>query len=185
MHTFQEAMLEVVKQKRRTLADQQGDLDRIASAFGNGDIMVEKRPWVDMPAGGESFRQLSGNNILLPAVSAQIVVVTFTVPRGKNGVITVLANQFTGGGWTEGTADLIWRLQADGMPFPNYNSMNASLGSLSAPQDLRGDPIRLYENQLIELIAVNVSLIVGPSPLLGLVGGRFYPIDQEGESTWL
>ncbi len=150
-----------------------------------GGVLVEKRPWVDLPAGGYSFVELNQAAVVLPAIGAEVVVISFRVPQGSNGIIDRVANQFVGGGWTEGTGDLLWRIQADSLPVRGYERMIASVGSTSNPADLQKSPIRIYENQLIELVARNVAIVVAAQPLLGLLGGYFYPIEQEGESYWL
>jgi hypothetical protein len=134
-------------------------------------------PWVEKPPGSVEFDQLNLAAVTLPAIGAQVVVVTFTVPRGMDGVIKRVSNQFVGGGWVEGTGDIVWRIQLDGLPARNYNNIIASIGSMTVPTNFGNGGILLKENQLVELILLNVAVVVAGQPLLGKLGGWFYPIE--------
>ncbi len=155
-------------------------------ALGAGDrVEVVQTPWINLPAGGQNFLEMNRAQILLPAIGATVTVVTFPVPRRKNGAIEFIGNQFIGGGWVEGTGDLVWQLLADGVPLQGYDSIIASIGTISSPANLGRSPSRIFENQVIELTARNVNIIVAGQVLLGLVRGKFYPLEQEGGNTWV
>lgn len=145
----------------------------------------DSSPWLMMPSGGEPFRFPNQSSVTLGAIAADTVVVAFNVPRGKNGAITIISNQFVGGGWTEGTGDLVWRIDINGVSCQGYNSILASIGSMSNPADLRFNPIRIRENDFVQLILNNVNVGVAGQMLLGQLGGFFYPLQQEPTSTWL
>ena len=121
----------------------------------------------------------------LPAIGATAIVVSFVVPRRKNGALEFVGNQFIGGGWVEGTGGLVWQVTADGVPIQGYDSIIGSIGSLSSPGDLGRSPTRLFENQVIQLTARNVNILVAGQVLLGLLRGKFYPLEQEGANTWV
>ena len=55
---------------------------------------------------------------------------------------------------------------------------------MSSPGDRTKNPIRVFENQLVELILRNISVIFANQPLLGLFTGYFYPIGIEIEGEW-
>lgn len=147
-----------------------------------GQVETVRPPWSETPSGGQPFTFLNAAAVSLPAIGSSVTVVTFQVPRRKNGVIEFVANQFVGGGWTEGTGDLIWRITADGVPIQGYDAMIASIGSLSNPGWLGSRPIRIYENQVIALVVTNVAVVAAGQPLLGLFRGGFWPIEQEGKT---
>ncbi|MCI0402701.1 MAG: hypothetical protein L0212_04165 [Acidobacteria bacterium] len=155
-----------------------------AIAQGRAGVPVVQRPWVEMPASGKSFNQQNQAQVLLPAIGTTVTVVTVTVPQGYHGVIKRIANQFVGGGWTEGTGDLVWRILVDAMPLQNYSNIIASLGAISDPTHLE-EAIRIYENQVIQLVANNVAVVVAGQPLLGLLGGWFYPVSAALQPEWL
>jgi hypothetical protein len=150
-----------------------------------GQVEVTRSPWVESPGPGQPFTFMNAAAVTLGAIGTTTVVVTFTVPRRKNGVIEFVANQFVGGGWTEGTGDLIWRITADGIPVQGYDFLIASIGSMSNPGWLGSRPIRIYENQVIALTLQNVAIVPAGQRLLGLFRGGFYPLEQEGQNTWL
>lgn len=145
---------------------------------------VEQPPWVTKPSGGQDFIEPNIASVALPVIAAEVTVVTFTVPLGQNGVIKRMANQYVGGGWTEGNAALIWRLEADGVPIRNFENIIFTIGTTNTPQDFGDGGIRVFENQVIALIARNAAIAVAGQLLLGSLAGWYYPIEQEGESAY-
>lgn len=136
-------------------------------------------------AGSLPFTALNPANTVLPAVAAEVVVVSFTVPAGRNCSITRLANQLITGGWNQGTGQLSWRIQVDKQAVQGYSNLNSSVGTVALPKDLTEAPILARENQLVELILLNNSLAVGGSnPVLGLLGGFFWPMTEEETGAW-
>ena len=150
-----------------------------------GQMNVTQAPWVEKSAGSQPFTEMNQAAVTLPAVGAEATVILFQVPRRRNGVIEFIANQFVGGGWTEGTGDLVWRVEADGVPIQGYHNLIGSIGAIANPGWLGNSPIAVYENQRIALVVRNVAVPVAGQPLLGLFRGRFYPLEQEGQNTWL
>jgi len=142
-------------------------------------------PWVEKSAGSQPYMEQNTAGLTLPALGTEATVLTFTVPRRKNGLIDRIANQFIGGGWTEGSGDLVWRVEADGVPIQGYHNMISSIGTMTNPADLGQSTLAIYENQVIRLVARNVAVPVAGQILLGMFRGRFYPIEQEGQNTWL
>lgn len=146
---------------------------------------VSRSPWLDMPAGGQPFRYPNAAATTLPAQAAESTVVSFTVPLGRNGVIQRLANQFIGGGFTEGSGGITWRIEVNGVPVSGFHNLLGTNGTMSAPADLTASPIRIHEGDFVALICRNVSVNQAQQPLLGMLGGYFYPLSQEIEDPWL
>jgi len=132
------------------------------------------------------------NYALLPAIGSTQVIISYVVPPGRNGVIKKVANNFVGGGWVEGTGDLVWRILVDGTPPPgatSYDTILASLGNPASPTGIAG--FRIYENQVVTLVAFNNP--AGPNGGVVVagqrVGGRFtgwnYPTDVEDGDIWV
>ena len=92
---------------------------------------VQRPLWVDPPSQWENIDQL--NYVALPAIGSIATILSYTVPIGRNGVIQKIANNFVGGGWVEGTGDVIWRILVDGAGIPGANSYTNILGSLGSP----------------------------------------------------
>lgn len=129
---------------------------------------------------------------LLPAIGATVTILSFQVPLGRNGVIKAIANNFVGGGWVEGTGDVIWKLLVDGASPPNansYGSIPASLGSPANPVAIPG--FRIWENQVITLVGFNNpagpdgGVIVAGQRLGARIIGYLYPRDSESDDVWI
>lgn len=145
---------------------------------------IERPVWIDPPRQWENVDQI--NYATLPAVGADVTILSFTVPIGRNGVINKIACNFVGGGWVEGSGDVVWRILVDGAPPPgatSYNSIIASAGSPANPVKISG--FRVFENQLITLIARNVAIIPAGQLVGGRLMGYYYPREFEAENIWI
>jgi hypothetical protein len=147
-------------------------------------VSIERLPISNfMPPEGVEFRPHA--YVTIPAQGASATVVSFTVPRGYNGILNRLANVFVGGGFQEGQGLVSWELFLDfntAVPAPNFQKIVASLGSVNNPTTLNG--IRIKENQLVELVVSNANPGVIPAGQLigGLLGGYFYPVALEPDN---
>ena len=151
---------------------------------------VQRPLWVDPPSQWENIDQL--NYVALPAIGAIATILSYTVPIGRNGVIQKIANNFVGGGWVEGTGDVIWRILVDGAGIPGANSYTNILGSLGSPANpVKISGFRVFENQVITVVAFNNPAgpnggIVVAGQLVGarLVGYQ-YPKEFEQDDIWI
>jgi hypothetical protein len=135
-------------------------------------------PYLVPPPDSESFHVAAG--IALPAITVGVfsTVVRVVVPPGRNGVLNRIANQFVGGGFVDFSGAIVWQIVRN--PGPglqtaerNYENIVASLGAVANPAQI--SPIRLYENDVIELVVNNNAIVVGMQTIAGLLGGYFYP----------
>lgn len=147
-------------------------------------------PHLYPPRTWENIDQLSYANV--PAIGSTAVVLTYIVPIGRNGVINKVANNFVGGGWVAGTADLVWRILIDNAPPPgatSYNFIVDSLGSPAQPVGISG--FRIFENQTITVtILNNPAGLNGGVVLAGQLSGarllgHLYPRDMEYFDLWV
>ena len=131
-----------------------------------------------MPPGGKPFEFASG--VALPAIGATAIVVSFTVPKGQNGYIRRIANVFVGGGFTDFSGAVVWQILTNatqGVVAPNFDNIVASLGAVSNPSTVDG--IHIFEDNIVQLILKNVSVVVAGQLVGGRLGGSFYSIPQE------
>lgn len=146
------------------------------TAIVKSKIYIARLPiWLFPSADSEAFDFVK--YIALPAVGAQGVIISFTVPPGFNGIIKRLGNVYVGGGFTEGGGQLQWQLLDNNVPIANYENIPASLGATASPSEVSS--IRIKESELIQLVVNNISLVVGGTFSGGRLGGWFYPKDQE------
>jgi hypothetical protein len=147
-------------------------------------------PWIYPPTNWENIDQ--DNYALVPAIGSTVIIISYVVPPGRNGVINKVANNFVGGGWVEGTGDFIWRILIDGTPPPgatSYDTILASLGNPASPTGIAG--FRVFENQVLTLVGFNNP--AGPSGGVVVagqrVGARFvgwnYPTQIEESDIWI
>ena len=147
-------------------------------------------PWIYQPTNWENVDKI--NYVLLPAIGSTTTIVSYTVPQGRNGVFNKVACNFVGGGWTEGSGDVIWRILVDGTPPPgatDYDNILASLGSPAIPTGISG--FRFFENQVVTVVAFNNP--AGPSGGVIVSGQRVgarligwnYPRDIEEPDIWI
>jgi hypothetical protein len=151
---------------------------------------VTKPIWVDPPTNWENIDQVA--YALLPAIGGTVIIISFIVPPGRNGVIQAIANNFVGGGWVEGSGDVIWKILVDGAPPPSatsYASIPASLGSPANPVRISG--FRIFQNQTLTLVAFNNpagpdgGVVIAGQRVGGRLLGFLYPMDAEDDSIWI
>jgi hypothetical protein len=146
--------------------------------------------WVYPPINWENVDQIG--YVLLPAIGAEATIISFQVPLGRNGIINKVANNFVGGGWVEGTGDVIWRIEVDGAPPPganSYHNIPASLGSPAQPVGISG--FRIFENQIVEIEAFNNpagpngGVVVAGQFVGGRLCGYLYPRELEDPNIFI
>ncbi len=123
-------------------------------------------PWVKMPQQGKRFSPIG--SIPLPTTyNTDILVLSFRVPLGYDGVIKYVVENYTGQGFSEGSGDLIWRISLNQRFVKNYGNTNVQLGSLVAGPSIPNSEIILLSNQLVQFW-INVA----PAAAGDLNGGR-------------
>ncbi len=140
--------------------------------------------WLYPPINWENIDLVS--YALLPAVTGSVTILQFTVPVGRNGVINKVACNFVGGGWVEGSGDVVWRILVDGGTPPgatSYDSIVASLGSPANPVGISG--FRIFENQTLTLVAQNNAVVVAGQRVGARLMGHMYPRDIEEQDLWI
>jgi len=123
----------------------------------------------------------------LPAIGAQAAVVQFQVPHGNNGIINTYGNNFVGGGWTEGSGEIVWQIfrdQALTNAVKGYNNILASLGSPASPTR-HPSGFRIFENEFITLVIKNVSVVVAGQLSGGRFAGWYYPKIYENPNIFV
>lgn len=133
-----------------------------------------------MPAKGTAFNRAT--YITIPAIGLTAAVLDFVVPDGKNGIIDQIANNFVGGGFVDGSGQIVWRVMLDDVPAPGLEEMIASLGNPAAPS--RTAPVRIFEGQNIQLLVQNIGIVPAGQLIGGRLSGYFYPKDAEEKGIW-
>jgi hypothetical protein len=155
----------------------------VAGSQQNAAYVTEyKSPWIDPPPQFDPVDVI--NYVPLPAIGASAIIVSFQVSKGRNGIIHAYANNFVGGSFQEGAGAIYWQYLRNGNPIKFYDKVLASLGSVAQPTT-HPSGFRIFENDLIQIQVVNVSLGIGG----GLSGGRLmgwqYPKKYEDPRAWV
>lgn len=179
--TFEEALGQVILRRHKTVDGG----NQLQPGLPPVPLAVMRKPWLDLTPGGEAYINLNPQQVVIGALGSVTVVVSFQVPRRKNGTIEWIANQIIGGQGLEGTGLVKWQILLDGVPAFHYDNIPATIGTMSNPADLRESPVRIFENQLVQLVLVNVAFNPNQQVLLGMLRGKFYPVESEGPNTWV
>jgi hypothetical protein len=114
-----------------------------------------KKPWIDPPSGALMFDPQGSIVLPNPPPSADTIVLTYPVPLGYDGVINYLSCNFTGGGFVQGSGDLIWRILINQKPLLNFNSITSEKGT---PQQGRHiGYIRVYSGDVLQWVVNHAS----------------------------
>jgi hypothetical protein len=127
----------------------------------------------------KSFNLIRTATIVIPPVSAGVFtdIVAFRIDPGKNGILKFIANQFVGGGFTDGSGALTWRLLHDEKPVTGLENINVSLGTNQLPSEIA--PVRLLANRFVRLQVTNASIVPAGQIIEGGLRGWLYPKDEE------
>lgn len=137
-------------------------------------------PHLYQPATGLPFNP--STYIVIPAIGATSTIIQRTVPNGYQSVINQLGNNFVGGGFTDGSGALVWQLTLDGVPYPNFDAIIASLGNPANPSLIGA--VGAKERQVIALTIKNVSVVVAGQLIGGRLSGYDYPLELADATQW-
>ena len=138
-------------------------------------------PWIYPPAEFEPIES-DAQYVNLPAIGATATIYSIKIPTGHNGVITNVANNFVGGGWTEGSGAIVWTISRDGAPVDGYSNIPGSLGSPSSPPRLPSG-FRVFENQLVTFTVTNNSIVLAGQLIGARLMGWYYPKEYESANV--
>lgn len=114
-------------------------------------IETSSQPFVAYPAPG----------------AAAATVLSYTVPNGYRGAIRWMAIVAVGGGFIDGTGNVIWRIQRNSVWVQGYENLTAQIGSWAMPNDA---PLEVQEN---ETYTVTVEVPAASAVQSGTTGARF------------
>jgi len=116
----------------------------------------------------------------LPALGATATLLTWTVPKGRDGKITALGIDFVaqgGAAFVQGSlpAQLTFALLADNTAFPDFGSFNYLPGSVTSPSPVAG--LIIKEGQVISLTVTNNAIggiVVTTQTLAARIQGYYW-----------
>ena len=127
----------------------------------------------------------AAGDIGIPAIAAEATIFSFTVPRGFNGVIKEIGNVFIGGGFNDGSGNIVWRVLQNNQAMRGKENLINSLGTVQAPSRIGGGGfLRILENDIISMTVLNVAIVVSGQIIAGRLSGWFYPKDEDPTGIW-
>lgn len=139
-------------------------------------------PWVEMPEDGVPFDET--RFIDTPAVAApETVIFTTQVPDGYRGVIKLYHNHFEGGGFVEGSGNLIWRIRQGppgvaGRAVRNLGDIRTTRGSIQWQRVLPGGVIVEPREFMTYTITHSAGspIVPGGTRIFATLSGWFWPM---------
>jgi len=95
-----------------------------------------------------SFSPTAGFPAVPAPGAAAISIITYTVPPGQNATIWKMAIQFAGGGFVDGSGNIVWRVLVNDAAIEGLQSLTAQYGVFSNPNDCL---IQLVENDVFRV----------------------------------
>lgn len=153
--------------------------ESIAPSTDAPSIKISRLPaWIFPTVNSIAFD--NAGDIVIPAIGVESTVFSFQVPQGFNGVIKEIANVFIGGGFTDGSGNILWRVLQNSQAVRGKEAILNSLGSVAQPSRIGGGGfIRILENDIIALTVANVAVVVSGQLIGGRLSGWFYPKDED------
>ncbi len=115
------------------------------------------RPWMGLsrpdlvPQDSRPFFRVSQPYPNFPAPgAAAITLITYTVPRGFNAVINMMAIFMATGGFVNGTGNAIWRVLINDASYKNLDNIQSQFGTDQLPLPIY---LPLVENDTISVTA--------------------------------
>lgn len=140
-----------------------------------GDMIVRR------PANARPFNFGSNPPVAYPGggvgSAGPVDVLAYQVPQGFNAVVQYMAIVHIGGGFVDGSGNVIWRVLINGGSAPGLDNQTYQIGTLAQPREI---VIVLVENDLLEITVEVPAAKVMPAnaSTAALITGWEYPLAQ-------
>jgi len=133
-----------------------------------------------MPADGRQFIIPSQPFANYPGVgAAAVTVLSMTIEQGLAAVVNFLAIQHFGGGFVDGSGNVIWRVLINGGAMKGLHALTSQIGTFAQPNPIY---IPLIENDVLQVTAEVPAGAANPPPPGTTTAARFhgwtYPIQK-------
>jgi hypothetical protein len=145
--------------------------------------LAQLPPHLYPPAGAQS-KNLA-NYIPVPNPGITAIIFQFTVPTSMRLILNQIGNNFAGGGFVEGSGDLVWQIQDNQLAIEDFENIIGSLGNVALPTPMA--PITIEEGHTVSFVVTNMldSPILGGSGQVGAtLRGWYYNLLEAGYSEW-
>lgn len=148
-------------------------IDLSNSAISGNEQVVRPivRPWVEEPEGTVPYDE--ENKATLGAVGDTNIILSFQVPIGYDGVIKYLGWYFAGGGFVDGSGDLVLQILHNSTPIKNFSNITVQKGTPRMPKPVNS--IRIYSGETITMTVKHAANALLVGDVVGNLVGYFYP----------
>jgi hypothetical protein len=134
-------------------------------------VATIRKPWLDAPDNAVPFDP--GGAAVLGAVGGTQTIVTHVVDPGMDGVITAYSWNFIGGGFVQGSGDLVAQVLRNGTPVKNYEAILVEKGSVAIPRPIA--PLRIYSNDVMTIVVTHAANALLNGNVVASMVGYDYP----------
>lgn len=146
-------------------------------------MLLNDLPWVSPPPGSQPFNKQGV--IAAPVVNVETAVLSWRVPDGMHGVIHYASHNFIGGGFLQGSGQIVWRLKVNRKHVNDYGQMLTELGAIDTPVPIpAGIVVRAGHTVEYLVLITDPSLTPGGTAtfvgcrLMGWFWPKHYDVDQ-------
>lgn len=135
---------------------------------------VALQPWNSPPEGHRPFDEM-GTQPATGTSGTQVVIASFRVRKGYDGIIKKLTFNYQGNNFHPGSGELYYGVRIDGVYAHNYGTIAVDIGDTQNGKEVIGG-IEIKSGQLVEL-TVDVAAAFVPQDVSFFAGaqGYFYP----------
>lgn len=157
---------------KRFIGSYSPDTNRFDGQGGGNDFQLAP-PWVEAP---QNFLPFDETGLVdLPVVgSADTTILSMIVPDGQDGIIKGYSLNFTGGGFVQGSGDIVWRVLIDGQAVRNFSNITTEKGSPEQVRPISGG-IRIFSGQLVTAVVNHVADVTLSGKVSANFSGWYYP----------
>ena len=137
---------------------------------------VTPEPWGPYPDNRLPFDY--GGAIALPAIPGENTVITFQVPNGYDGVAMAYSLNFLGGGFTQESGDIIWRIYRNNVAIRNFEQITTERVSISTPRNIAN--LQVFSLDIITITVNHVANVALNGQVVASMMGYFYPNQISG-----
>jgi hypothetical protein len=136
------------------------------------------------PAGAQSKNLANYIDVPAPGDPAAVIF-SYTVPLGMRLVLNQIGNNFVGGGFSEGSRDLVWQVWDNGSPIEDFEAITGSLGNVAQPTWL--SPIIFEEGHTVSFVVLNPAggpIVSGSGQVGATLRGYYFNRLEAGIQEW-
>jgi len=154
------------------------DRTKLACGAKPACFLVDERDWVEQVSSGSVAFNPVGTIPLPDPADGDVVIFSFHVPLGYDGIILGQFHGFTGD-YTQASGDLAWRIKVDGRYLRDCGNMLVSIGSSRQLSPIAGG-LQLRSDNVVEYIVAAPNTggslpLPGQGNIIAGLHGWIYP----------